>query len=242
MPWGIPSFPIPFLRHSKEARELMDGPALDVVLFERLPEMQLHQVTLSSEMWQLKQEWLKTGKPWPKFSTIEGPAHLAGRAGRPDRAAGGRPHGPRRADPGGLRHDAASWAGRCAFALRRATGARRTTAAACANRCRCSARAPVYSSYATHDPATQPHELRQERPHRQQHRLLLPVQALQDRRTAARPVDACAAQRPVTLDVPKGASGRPCSTAWTIAASASDSERRKGDLHRSARRRATCAA
>lgn len=73
-PWGIPSFPIPFLRHSKEARELMDGPALDVVLFERLPEMQLHQVTLSSVLWQLKQEWLKTGKPWPTFSTIEGPA------------------------------------------------------------------------------------------------------------------------------------------------------------------------
>jgi hypothetical protein len=72
-PWGIPTFPIPFLRHSKEARELMDGPALDVVLFERLPEMQLHQVTLSSCMWQLKQEWLKTGKPWPKFTTLEGP-------------------------------------------------------------------------------------------------------------------------------------------------------------------------
>jgi hypothetical protein len=72
-PWGIPTFPIPFLRHSKEARDLMDGPALDVVLFERLPEMQLHQVTLSSGMWQLKQEWLKWGKPWPKFTTIEGP-------------------------------------------------------------------------------------------------------------------------------------------------------------------------
>ena len=74
LPWGIPSFPIPFLRHSKEARDLMDGPALDVVLFERLPEMQLHQVTMSSGLWQLKQEWQKSGKPWPTFSTIEGPA------------------------------------------------------------------------------------------------------------------------------------------------------------------------
>jgi hypothetical protein len=73
MPWGIPTFPIPFLRHSKEARDLMDGPALDVVLFERLPEMQLHQVTLSNVMWQLKQEWLKYDKPWPKFTTLEGP-------------------------------------------------------------------------------------------------------------------------------------------------------------------------
>ncbi len=74
MPWGIPTFPIPFLRESKEARDLMDGPAIDIVLFERLPEMQLHQVTFSSCLWQLKQEWLKTGKPWPSFITIEGPA------------------------------------------------------------------------------------------------------------------------------------------------------------------------
>ncbi len=74
LPWGLPLFPVPFLRHSKEATALMDGPALDVVLFERLPEMQLHQVTLSSQLWQLKQEWLKTGKPWPSFTAIEGPA------------------------------------------------------------------------------------------------------------------------------------------------------------------------
>jgi hypothetical protein len=74
MPWGIPSFSIPFIRESKEFRELWNGPALDVVLFERLPEMQLHQVTLSSGLWQLKQEWLKTGRPWPSSITIEGPA------------------------------------------------------------------------------------------------------------------------------------------------------------------------
>lgn len=73
-PWGLPLFPVPFLRQSKEAADLMDGPALDVVLFERLPEMQLHQVTLSSQLWQLKQEWLKTGKPWPNFTAVEGPA------------------------------------------------------------------------------------------------------------------------------------------------------------------------
>src|SRR5262249_6462328 len=56
MPWGIATFPIPFLRESKEALALMDGPAIDQVLFERMPEMQLHQVTFSSGMWQLKQE------------------------------------------------------------------------------------------------------------------------------------------------------------------------------------------
>jgi hypothetical protein len=72
MPWGISSFPIPFLRHSKEATALMDGPAVDQILFERLPEMQIHQVTFASTLWQLKQEWLKTGKPWPSLITIEG--------------------------------------------------------------------------------------------------------------------------------------------------------------------------
>lgn len=81
MPWGLPMFPVPFLRQSKEATELMDGPALDVVLFERLPEMQLHQVTISSQMWQLKQEWAKTGKPWPNFTAIEGPAVSPSRPG-----------------------------------------------------------------------------------------------------------------------------------------------------------------
>src|SRR5436305_2625819 len=81
MPWGIPTFPVPFLRESKEATALMDGPALDLVLFERMPEMQLHQVTFSSAMWQLKQEWLKTGKPWPKLITIEGPGTSPARPG-----------------------------------------------------------------------------------------------------------------------------------------------------------------
>jgi hypothetical protein len=81
MPWGIANFPVPFLRDSKEATALMDGPAIDQVLFERMPEMQLHQVTFSSAMWQLRQEWLKTGKPWPKLITIEGPGASPARPG-----------------------------------------------------------------------------------------------------------------------------------------------------------------
>jgi hypothetical protein len=81
LPWGIPNFPIPFLRESKEALALMDGPAIDQVMFERMPEMQLHQVTFSSAMWQLRQEWLKTGKPWPKLITIEGPGTSPARPG-----------------------------------------------------------------------------------------------------------------------------------------------------------------
>ena len=73
MPWGISSFPIPFLRHSKEAAELMDGPAVDQVLFERPPEMQLHQVTFASTLWQFKQAWIEAGKRWPpQLVTIEG--------------------------------------------------------------------------------------------------------------------------------------------------------------------------
>jgi hypothetical protein len=81
MPWGIATFPVPFLRESKEATALMDGPAVDIVMFERMPEMQLHQVTFSSNMWQLKQEWHKTGKPWPKLITIEGPGTSPARPG-----------------------------------------------------------------------------------------------------------------------------------------------------------------
>lgn len=80
MPWGHPCFPIPFLRESKEATALMDGPAIDIVLFERMPEMQLHQVTFAG-MWQLQQEWKKTGKPWPTLSTIEGPGTSPARPG-----------------------------------------------------------------------------------------------------------------------------------------------------------------
>lgn len=82
MPWGIPSFPIAFLRESPEAAELMDGPAIDLVLFERMPEMQCHQVTVASTMWQTRQEWLKRSKkPWPKLSTIEGPGTSPARPG-----------------------------------------------------------------------------------------------------------------------------------------------------------------
>lgn len=73
LPWGISSFPIAFLRNSKEATDLMDGPAVDHILFERLPEMQMHQVTFANVFWQFKQEWIKAGKPWPpKLMSVEG--------------------------------------------------------------------------------------------------------------------------------------------------------------------------
>ncbi len=73
-PWGIPSFPIPYLKDSPEVTALMDGPGVDVVLFERPPEMQIHQVTFASVMWQLKETWrTRTDKPWPSLMSIEGP-------------------------------------------------------------------------------------------------------------------------------------------------------------------------
>jgi hypothetical protein len=73
MPWGSPQFPVAFSRNSPEATALMDGPGLDMVPFQRLPEAQVGQVTLHAEMWQLKQEWEKTGKPWPHLTAMEGP-------------------------------------------------------------------------------------------------------------------------------------------------------------------------
>src|SRR5204862_8354743 len=45
MPWGIPSFPIAFLRESKEATALVDGRAIDMVMFERMPKILFHHVT-----------------------------------------------------------------------------------------------------------------------------------------------------------------------------------------------------
>jgi hypothetical protein len=82
VPWGLSSFPIPFLRYSKEAAALMDGPAVDMILFERLPEMQIDQITYPAVFWQLQQEWKKTGRPWPKLITVEGvctsPSRLPG--------------------------------------------------------------------------------------------------------------------------------------------------------------------
>lgn len=74
MPWGLINFIIPFLWEKPEVIALMDGMAVDMAPFERLPEMQVDQVTLHNEMWQTLQEWKKyAGKPWPRLITVEGP-------------------------------------------------------------------------------------------------------------------------------------------------------------------------
>ena len=73
-PWGIANFIIPYLRHRPDIMAHVDGFAVDMASFERLPEMQVGQVTLQNEMWQTQQEWKQhANKPWPKLMTIEGP-------------------------------------------------------------------------------------------------------------------------------------------------------------------------
>ncbi|MBI4025969.1 MAG: hypothetical protein HY360_13365 [Verrucomicrobia bacterium] len=70
LPHGDPGFVIPFLRRSPEARELIDGVGLDMPQFERMPESQLHQVTMH-RLYQMNEEFRKAGKK-PFLSMHEG--------------------------------------------------------------------------------------------------------------------------------------------------------------------------
>jgi hypothetical protein len=76
LPHGDPGFCIPFLRRSEEARKFIDGVGIDMPQFERMPEMQLHQVT-QHRLYQTVNEFHKYGKkPW--FDMLEGmcvPSH-----------------------------------------------------------------------------------------------------------------------------------------------------------------------
>lgn len=47
LPYGDPHYTALFLRHSEEARKYIDGTALDMPNFERLPEQQVNQVVLN---------------------------------------------------------------------------------------------------------------------------------------------------------------------------------------------------
>jgi hypothetical protein len=70
LPWGDPLYVVPFLRYSAEARELIDGTALDMPGFERMPEQQLHQIC-HHRLHQLKEEYRKVGKT-PFLAVHEG--------------------------------------------------------------------------------------------------------------------------------------------------------------------------
>lgn len=70
LPHGNPHFCIPFVR-DPACRDLVDGIAVDLPVFERLPEMQTHQATVH-RMYQVIEEWKKIGRT-PYLSMNEGP-------------------------------------------------------------------------------------------------------------------------------------------------------------------------
>lgn len=70
LPYGDPLFVIPFLRYSEEVRSLIDGTALDMPAFERMPEQQLHQL-VHHRLYELINEYHKYNKK-PMLAVIEG--------------------------------------------------------------------------------------------------------------------------------------------------------------------------
>ena len=73
LPHGDPLFPIPFIRRSEEARKLIGGITVDIPCFERLPEMQIHQVCIH-RMYATVEEFKKAGNTDFYFPMYEGPA------------------------------------------------------------------------------------------------------------------------------------------------------------------------
>lgn len=72
LPWGDPLFCVPFLRRSKEVRDLTDGVAVDIACFERLPEQQLHQISLH-RLYMCREELRQAGISNPWLPMYEGP-------------------------------------------------------------------------------------------------------------------------------------------------------------------------
>ncbi len=70
IPWGDPLFAVPILR-AGFPRNLIDGSGLDMIGFERLPEMQLHQMSLH-RLYELRQEFAKAGVARPALQYCEG--------------------------------------------------------------------------------------------------------------------------------------------------------------------------
>jgi len=76
LPHGDPTFPIPFVTRSKEARELFDGISVDIPVFERMPEQQIHQVSLH-RMYFCRDGLNKVGITNPTLAMYEGPSRSA---------------------------------------------------------------------------------------------------------------------------------------------------------------------
>jgi len=72
MPYGDPLFVVPFLREKIITPDLLDGTALDICAFERMPEQQLHQIS-THRIWTLREEYKKFGHDDPYLILIEGP-------------------------------------------------------------------------------------------------------------------------------------------------------------------------
>ena len=70
IPWGDPLFIIPYLR-AGFPKELIDGSALDMIGFERLPEQQLAQMS-THRLYVLKEEYKKYGIENPELYYVEG--------------------------------------------------------------------------------------------------------------------------------------------------------------------------
>jgi hypothetical protein len=70
IPWGDPLFAVPLLR-AGFPKHLIDGSGLDNPGFERLPEMQLHQICVH-RMYELKKEYARAGIANPQLQYSEG--------------------------------------------------------------------------------------------------------------------------------------------------------------------------
>lgn len=70
IPWGDALFAVPLLR-AGFPKNLIDGSGIDTPGFERLPEMQLHQIAIH-RLYELKKEYAKYGMPNPQLQYTEG--------------------------------------------------------------------------------------------------------------------------------------------------------------------------
>jgi len=77
LPHGDPMFAAHFLRGSAEVRKLIDGVTVDIPFFERLPEQQMHQVSLH-RLHMVRNEFKKAGIPEPLLPMYEGPCVPSG--------------------------------------------------------------------------------------------------------------------------------------------------------------------
>src|SRR5262249_53576942 len=70
IPWGDALFAVPLLR-AGFPRNLTDGSGIDTPGFERLPEMQLHQIAVH-RLYELKKEYARAGIKDPLLQYCEG--------------------------------------------------------------------------------------------------------------------------------------------------------------------------